>query len=201
MLKKLLSICLILSLSLGITACSSSKDEEPDTSPTETEETSTSSESPESEDEKDKEDEGKTPIKLYYFNSSTKEIFYVEEKIDCENESAVEDIYNLLKKSPSSELTAPISAGSIITLAEQFTYPDTAFIAFKKNFIETQGFSSEDEKLALQCIAFTYANFFGPNVTKAIITLEGHPYKSKGIKIDEDHPIPADSSSIKKFEN
>lgn len=191
MLKKISTLLLLICIPFALLSCEE-KETEPSNDTIQKDESSNSTEK----DKTKKEEKGDT-VKIFYYTNDSKEIFYVEEKIDKETEGGVAQVDDLLRKSPNSTLIAPLSSTSFIQEADAMSKPDIAILKYTKDFINDQKSENLDEELALKCIAYTYCDLF--KVNNALFLLDNNDYKSSKFRISEKNPLKVDLSNTKEF--
>lgn len=184
--KKIIAILLSLSIPFSLVSCKNSPEKlnetesKPNTS-TEIVDKDTSSNTVIDSEKEDSEKE--ETAKIYYYDVVTDKIVYINKVIKFKKNEIATALVNELKTSPTDEIYAPIS--SEINLKSAKVNKDTSTIAldFSSNFVNSNILGSSTESGIIHAVCNTFGSYF--NVDNVIITLDGEPYSSGHILMDE----------------
>ena len=131
--------------------------------------------------EKDTEKEENTNI--YYYDAISDKIVYINTTIKIKNDNATTPLIDKLKEAPNSDISPSLSSEVTLNSYNLDTNKSTITIDFSSNFVSAQNLGSGAESRTITAICNTFGSYF--NVENVIITLDGLPYSSGHILMNE----------------
>lgn len=193
--KSLLAISLSLLIPVSLISCSKSaesrKNEENKVSNSSSvNNNSTSSEKDNNTTDKkdnetvDKKDtEKQEDAKIYYYDAVSDKIVYINTTIKVNDDNVAKVLVDELKKSPNTEISPSLSNEITLNSSSLDKDKSTITIDFSSNFVSAQNLGGGAESSILTAIVNTFGSYF--NVENVVITLDGKPYSSGHILMNE----------------
>ena len=132
--------------------------------------------------------------KIYYYDVVTDKIVYLSTTIEIKDKEVATALLNELKKSPTEDISAAINEEITLKSANVDKNNDSITLDFSSNFVEAQNLGSGAETSTLQAIANTFGEYF--DVTKVIITIDGKPYSSGHILMNEGEGLTVNLNDV-----
>ncbi|MDU5108419.1 GerMN domain-containing protein [Clostridium sp.] len=199
--KSLLAISLSLLIPFSLISCSKSteagqnEDNKVNNSTTTNNSTSSQKET-NTNDEKDnetvdnKDTEKKEDVKIYYYDAVSDKIVYINTTININGNNASELLVDELKKSPGTDISPSISSEITLNSSNLDKDKSTITLDFSSNFVSAQNLGGGAESSTLTAITNTFGDYF--DVENVIITLDGSPYLSGHILMNEGEAFKVD---------
>ena len=184
--KKIIAIFLSLSIPFSLVSCKNSPEKlngtesKPSTSTDIVDKDTSSNTVIDSEKEDSEKEETAT---IYYYDVVTDKIVYINKVINSDKNEIATALVNELKISPTDEIFAPISNEVNLKSAEVNKDTSTIALDFSSNFINSNLLGSSTESGVIHAVCNTFGSYF--NVDNVIITLDGEPYSSGHILMNE----------------
>ena len=140
-------------------------------------------------DEKDNETvdkndtEKQVNAKIYYYDAVSDKIVYINKSINVTDDNVAKILVDELKKSPNAEISPSISNEITLNSSSLDKKNSTIAIDFSSNFVSAQELGGGSEYSILTAIVNTFGSYF--NVENVLITLDGKPYSSGHILMNE----------------
>lgn len=133
-------------------------------------------------------------IQFYYPDISDDKIYYIEKEVtyrtNDDTAKILEDAYKGAVDESLGKVLTTDAAIKSITLDQE----NRVRLDFNADFASEMNAGSGYEAMILQCIANTFGNYY--NTEQVILTIEGEPYESGHIKMEEDQSIPVELEGI-----
>ena len=121
--------------------------------------------------------------KIYYYDAISDKIVYINKSIKYTGDNIVPTLIDELKKSPNSDIPPSISNDIVLNSYNIDNDKSTITLDFSSNFASNQNLGSRAESNAITAICNTFGSYF--NIENVIITLDGNPYSSGHIYMNE----------------
>jgi hypothetical protein len=189
--KKLLAILLSLSIPFSLISCKNTANtitDEGDTNSTISDNsTSSKNETPDTEINKEEN------VKVYYYDGVSDKVVYINTTIEVEEDKAYTALINELKKSPNTDISPALSSEVALNSCTIDNENSLVTLDFSSNFVEAQNLGAGAESSTLKAICDTFGSYY--NVENIIITLDGKPYSSGHILMNEGEAFKVDLNS------
>ena len=137
-----------------------------------------------SEKDSNKESEKEEKANIYYYDAISDKIVYINTTIEASKEDeAVSSLINELKKSPNTDVAASLSSEITLNSWKLDSDNSTIILDFSSNFVSSQNLGGGAESSTITAICNTFGSYF--NVENIIMTLDGKPYTSGHILMNE----------------
>lgn len=121
--------------------------------------------------------------KIYYYDAVSDKIVYINKSINVTDDNVAKILVDELKKSPNAEISPSISNEITLNSSSLDKKNSTIAIDFSSNFVSAQELGGGSEYSILTAIVNTFGSYF--NVENVLITLDGKPYSSGHILMNE----------------
>lgn len=122
-------------------------------------------------------------VRIYYYDIQNDTMTYINKTIEIKDKAIATSLFNELKRSPAEGFLPSISNDVSLNSANLVKEENMIKLDFSSNLINTQNLGSGAESNTLKAICNTFGSFF--NVDKVMITLDGSPYSSGHILMNE----------------
>lgn len=131
---------------------------------------------------------------IYYYDVVTDKIVYINTTIKVKDDDSITSLVDELKKSPNSDISPSLSSEIKLISSNLDTKKSTITLDFSSNFVNAQNLGAGAESSTLTAICNTFGSYF--NVENVIITLEGKPYSSGHILMNESEAFKVNLDNV-----
>lgn len=135
-------------------------------------------------------------IRLYYPDIDSGKLYYQEKEVTWRtNDDTAGILEEAYKEAVDEDFGAVLPTGAAIR-SLSLDEDNKVRLDFNSAFLTDMNAGAAYESMILQCIANTFGNYY--NSEGVILTIEGEPYESGHIKMEEDEAIPVKLEGIKE---
>lgn len=136
-------------------------------------------------------------VRLFYYDVIDDKVVYIDQNISIKNKAVATALINALKHPSNNNVTAAIASTINVKSATIDNNTSTLKIDFSENFVKAQNLGSGPEAGTLKAIVNTLGYNF--NVKNVLITINGKPYSSGHILMDEGESFKVDYNNIEEL--